>query len=564
ISEPEKLHALPDVQAAEAIAAERRFLHWELAFPEVFFDRAGQPLPEDERGFDVVIGNPPYGMTRDPLTKQFVRERYKSSEGRDDVYKLFAELALIQAKSEGYISYITPNTILTNLLDAKLRKMLLTRTSWMHLITFGYPVFEDPTVHSAVFVVQNVPPEPDHKMEILAAIDTAKGIAREGSQVKQSNYLDDENYLISIIEDRLVFNIVARIEQIGHPLGTIAHIRQCIKTGDNSTYLKMASHPLPKPWIPVLEGSDVQRYHIAWPDRYLKYGSWLARNWQNPDFFERPKIVVRETSERITASLDREEFYLLSTLYSIYYREDFSGKEDLRYLLALLNSQVAQFYMYHLVFSMSSGAFIKARANHYARLPIRRIDFTTPEAERAALVEQGIALYEDTLQQPASSNQLLAFTADQPTDVIHDLLAHLAERMIALNRQKQQRIDDFYLDLEGVTDADTYAKLQKGKQGRTLWRAEACRPYVEEGSYTTHSLEESLGWTEAAYKVFVKKLAGKVSGFSDLVGVYRDHAPAYAARVQRIAATDRIIDRIVYQLYGLTAEEIAIVEKARE
>ena len=55
-----------------------------------------------------------------------------------------------------------------------------------------------------------------------------------------------------------------------------------------------------------------------------------------------------------------------------------------------------------------------------------------------------------------------------PADVIHDLLAHLAERMIALNRHKQQRIDAFYLDLEGVTDANTYAKLQKGKQGRTL------------------------------------------------------------------------------------------------
>lgn len=55
-----------------------------------------------------------------------------------------------------------------------------------------------------------------------------------------------------------------------------------------------------------------------------------------------------------------------------------------------------------------------------------------------------------------------------PADVIHDLLAHLAERMIALNRHKQQHIDAFHLDLEGVTDANTYAKLQKGKQGRTL------------------------------------------------------------------------------------------------
>jgi hypothetical protein len=202
------------------------------------------------------------------------------------------------------------------------------------------------------------------------------------------------------------------------------------------------------------------------------------------------------------------------------------------------------------------GGYFRMKTAYLNPFPIPRIDFTTPAAERAALVEQAIARYEDALTTGRSDDE----TTGLPTDVIHDLLAHLAERMIALNREKQQRIDAFYLDLEGVTDADTYAKLQKGKQGRTLWRAEACRPYVEEGSYTTHSLEESLGWTEDAYKVFVKKLAGKVSGFSDLVGAYRDHAPAYAALVQRIAATDRIIDRIVYQLYGLTEEEIAIVE----
>ncbi len=33
-----------------------------------------------------------------------------------------------------------------------------------------------------------------------------------------------------------------------------------------------------------------------------------------------------------------------------------------------------------------------------------------------------------------------------------------------------------------------------------------------------------------------------------------------AAFNQRITATDRLIDQVVYQLYGLTAEEIAIVE----
>ena len=47
---------------------------------------------------------------------------------------------------------------------------------------------------------------------------------------------------------------------------------------------------------------------------------------------------------------------------------------------------------------------------------------------------------------------------------------------------------------------------------------------------------------------------------SDLVGVYRAHSPAYRELVARIEATDWLIDQIVYKLYGLTEEEIAIVE----
>jgi hypothetical protein len=56
---------LPDAQAqpyldrAHALWQENRFFHWELEFPEVFFDRFGCPL-KNQAGFDAVVGNPPY------------------------------------------------------------------------------------------------------------------------------------------------------------------------------------------------------------------------------------------------------------------------------------------------------------------------------------------------------------------------------------------------------------------------------------------------------------------------------------------------------------------------
>jgi hypothetical protein len=79
-------------------------------------------------------------------------------------------------------------------------------------------------------------------------------------------------------------------------------------------------------------------------------------------------------------------------------------------------------------------------------------------------------------------------------------------------------------------------------------------------STLTRHLDESLGWNEACFKAFVKMLAGSVPNLSDVVGVYRTHHPPYDALVRRIEATDRLIDLIVYRLYGLTAEEVAVVE----
>lgn len=115
--------------------------------------------------------------------------------------------------------------------------------------------------------------------------------------------------------------------------------------------------------------------------------------------------------------------------------------------------------------------------------------------------------------------------------------------------------------MEGVTDSATFPKLrEKGKQEASLWQEAACQPFLSPKSHSTRHLEEALAWNEEAFKAFVKALAGSVGGLSKLVGVYRTHSPAYRDWVTRLASTDRLIDRIVYQLYGLEKEEIEIVE----
>lgn len=76
----------------------------------------------------------------------------------------------------------------------------------------------------------------------------------------------------------------------------------------------------------------------------------------------------------------------------------------------------------------------------------------------------------------------------------------------------------------------------------------------------TNRIDDLGAIDEAQWKWLLKGRLKKIESMADLVRMYRKHQPGIAALDRRIALTDRLIDRIVYALYGLTEEESAIVE----
>ncbi|MCI0713559.1 MAG: Eco57I restriction-modification methylase domain-containing protein, partial [Chloroflexi bacterium] len=110
-------HLPPAVQKvvddALDIAAEQRFFHWELAFPEIFFDETGQPL--DNPGFDAVIGNPPYvRQERIQPIKPFLRDHFAVYSGTADLFLYFYERGLEFLKEDHRLGYITSGTYMNS------------------------------------------------------------------------------------------------------------------------------------------------------------------------------------------------------------------------------------------------------------------------------------------------------------------------------------------------------------------------------------------------------------------------------------------------------------------
>jgi N-6 DNA Methylase/Eco57I restriction-modification methylase len=115
------------LQCVAAISSSRRLFHWELEFPEVFFDADGRRLPRP--GFDAVIGNPPWEVVRgDAPALRFERQSgvYSSSvNGHGNLYQLFAERAMSLARPGGRLGLVLPSGLATDHGATQLRQRLL-------------------------------------------------------------------------------------------------------------------------------------------------------------------------------------------------------------------------------------------------------------------------------------------------------------------------------------------------------------------------------------------------------------------------------------------------------
>ena len=120
---------------ASSVALRERFFHWELEFPEAFFDERGEP--REDAGFDAVIGNPPWAAALG-LTA-FSRESgcYPlQGDGHANLYQLFAERMLQLAAPSGRVGMLMPSGLLSDHGCASLRRHLFERCTVDAVIGF--------------------------------------------------------------------------------------------------------------------------------------------------------------------------------------------------------------------------------------------------------------------------------------------------------------------------------------------------------------------------------------------------------------------------------------------
>ena len=135
------------------LSANTQFFLWHTWFYDVF----SRPSKE---GFDIVIGNPPYGAKYDNQTKRYYKNTYVTAKtirglqkGSLDTYTLFIELGYNLLRKNGSFAYIVPISLTSSDSLTGVHRILMENCDAIHISSYAVrpkPVFENATVNTSI------------------------------------------------------------------------------------------------------------------------------------------------------------------------------------------------------------------------------------------------------------------------------------------------------------------------------------------------------------------------------------------------------------------------------
>jgi len=347
---------------------ERPFFLWQLFYQEIF----------DDGGFDIVIGNPPYGVSiKGSYRVEVLKELGKVPDY--EIYYYFIELSKKLLNGNGILSYIIPNTYLFNTFAQKYREKLLEEWNLIEILDCTkFSVFNTATVRNTIntwSIGKNDSIGYRNTKEIESFIPL---IRRKRDYINQNDLkVFKQNWALAFFLETETIKLVTKIRLSGIDLnnlfndlsqGLIAYDKY---TGQDETIIKSRAYHYDsnikkdlKKWI---LGRDVKKYNVNWNShKYIDYCDGIA-NPRKPKYFNQNRVLVREiTNPSIYASYTEEELYNDPSVLIILD----NSSSDIKYLLGILNSKLATFYHFNYSPKATKGAFPKILVKDLKEFPI--------------------------------------------------------------------------------------------------------------------------------------------------------------------------------------------------
>lgn len=246
------------------IAGDKAF-NWEKEFPEVFANG----------GFDVVIGNPPYVRVQqlDYKTIDELKRKYKTALKRIDISLCFIEKSKELINDNGCVSFITSNQFLTTEYGQSIRHFLLNEFFLTECVDFGdLPIFADAMTYVSIFKFSKQRKESFNYTNIKE-IDSAKqGLYSNFNEIKLSE-LNDSNWNLAsnslkAINSKIEKNSI-KIEEIGNAWYGIVSGADDVFIFDKEKYEK--SDIEKDIFLPLMRAQNCSKYYCSKAEKYILY-----------------------------------------------------------------------------------------------------------------------------------------------------------------------------------------------------------------------------------------------------------------------------------------------------
>lgn len=350
-----------------------QFFLWHTYFADVF----------EKGGFDIVIGNPPYGVS----IKDDYRKAVVTSWGNVpdyEIYYYFIVLAAPLLKEKGIMSYIIPNTFLFNTFAKHFREMLVEKWNVLEILDCTkFPIFESAVVRNAINLFQKDSEGSKQvgyrNTENVTSFSDLLEREREFMTV-ESLLAMNQNWGLAYFLPTSIRNVVNLISS--SPLavkdvfpeisqGLIAYDKykgQSEEIIKSRAYHSFVYKDGLKKW---LWGEDVTRYNLTWNGKeYIDYCNGIA-NPRNPSFFVGKRMLVREiTNPSIFAALIEIEAYNDPSIIIVKESRDY----PIEILVGIMNSKLATFFHFNHSPKATKGAFPKILVQDIKEFPLPKVN----------------------------------------------------------------------------------------------------------------------------------------------------------------------------------------------